>query len=309
MKFKINDLIDLFIESLASERGYSDNTCRAYRRDIREFAEYIAGSGAVAGSETEDDCFPIDAVNVLIIRGYLGFLYKKNKKSTMARKLSALRTFFRYLLKRGIITDNPADSVLTPKQEQNIPSYLPIDEMFRLLDVVRTDTLAGLRDRAMFETIYSCGIRVSELAGMNKADVDFVNSCIRVLGKGNKERIVPIGRKALEAVKAYLERLAAQNGIARNKDGPLFLNLRNGRLTARSIARLLDKLVQECGLLTPVSPHVLRHTFATHLLDAGADLRVVQELLGHKSLSTTQRYTHVSMNRLMETYDKSHPRK
>lgn len=309
MKFKINDLIDLFIESLASERGYSDNTCRAYRRDIREFAEYIAGSGAVAGSETEDDCFPIDAVNVLIIRGYLGFLYKKNKKSTMARKLSSLRTFFRYLLKRGIITDNPADSVLTPKQEQNIPSYLPIDEMFRLLDVVRTDTLAGLRDRAMFETIYSCGIRVSELAGMNKADVDFVNSCIRVLGKGNKERIVPIGRKALEAVKAYLERLAAQNGIARNKDGPLFLNLRNGRLTARSIARLLDKLVQECGLLTPVSPHVLRHTFATHLLDAGADLRVVQELLGHKSLSTTQRYTHVSMNRLMETYDKSHPRK
>ncbi len=309
MKFKINDLIDLFIESLASERGYSDNTCRAYRRDIREFAEYLAGSGAVAGSETEDDCFPVDAVNVLIIRGYLGFLYKKNKKSTMARKLSALRTFFRYLLKRGIITDNPADSVLTPKQEQNIPSYLPIDEMFRLLDVVRTDTLAGLRDRAMFETIYSCGIRVSELAGMNKADVDFVNSCIRVLGKGNKERIVPIGRKALEAVTAYLERLAAQNGIARNKDGPLFLNLRNGRLTARSIARLLDKLVQECGLLTPVSPHVLRHTFATHMLDAGADLRVVQELLGHKSLSTTQRYTHVSMNRLMETYDKSHPRK
>ncbi len=309
MKFKINDLIDLFIESLASERGYSDNTCRAYRRDIRGFAEYLAGSGAVAGSETEDDCFPVDAVNVLIIRGYLGFLYKKNKKSTMARKLSALRTFFRYLLKRGIITDNPADSVLTPKQEQNIPSYLPIDEMFRLLDVVRTDTLAGLRDRAMFETIYSCGIRVSELAGMNKSDVDFVNSCIRVLGKGNKERIVPIGRKALEAVKAYLERLAAQNGISRNKDGPLFLNLRNGRLTARSIARLLDKLVQECGLLTPVSPHVLRHTFATHMLDAGADLRVVQELLGHKSLSTTQRYTHVSMNRLMETYDKSHPRK
>jgi integrase/recombinase XerC len=309
MKFKINDLIDLFIESLASERGYSDNTCRAYRRDIREFAEYLAGSGAVAGSETEDDCFPVDAVSVVIIRGYLGFLYKKNKKSTMARKLSALRTFFRYLLKRGIITDNPADSVLTPKQEQNIPSYLPIDEMFRLLDVVRTDTLAGLRDRAMFETIYSCGIRVSELAGMNKADVDFVNSCIRVLGKGNKERIVPIGRKAMEAVKAYLERLAAQNGIARNKDGPLFLNLRNGRLTARSIARLLDKLVQECGLLTPVSPHVLRHTFATHMLDAGADLRVVQELLGHKSLSTTQRYTHVSMNRLMETYDKSHPRK
>ncbi len=309
MKFKINDLIDLFIESLASERGYSDNTCRAYRRDIRGFAEYLAGSGAVAGSETEDDCFPVDAVNVLIIRGYLGFLYKKNKKSTMARKLSALRTFFRYLFKRGIITDNPADSVLTPKQEQNIPSYLPIDEMFRLLDVVRTDTLAGLRDRAMFETIYSCGIRVSELAGMNKSDVDFVNSCIRVLGKGNKERIVPIGRKALEAVKAYLERLAAQNGISRNKDGPLFLNLRNGRLTARSIARLLDKLVQECGLLTPVSPHVLRHTFATHMLDAGADLRVVQELLGHKSLSTTQRYTHVSMNRLMETYDKSHPRK
>ncbi|MCD6273322.1 MAG: tyrosine recombinase XerC [Deltaproteobacteria bacterium] len=309
MPFDVTNLIDSFLESISSEKGYSENTCRAYRHDLGEFAGYLSEHNGLDKTEADDDRFVIDDVGALMIRGYLGFLYKKNKKSTMARKLSALRTFFRYLVKRGLLTDNPADSILTPKQDQRIPLYLPVDEMFCLLDAVQTDTLADLRNRAMFETLYSCGIRVSELTGMDQTDVDFVNSSIRVLGKGNKERIVPIGKKALAAIMAYRERLNMESGMQMPQDGPLFLNLRKGRLTARSIARLLEKLVKECGLYTPVSPHVLRHTFATHMLDAGADLRVVQELLGHKSLSTTQRYTHVSIDRLMETYDKAHPRK
>jgi integrase/recombinase XerC len=305
----ITNLIDSFLESISSERGYSENTCRAYRHDLGEFAGYLAEHNALGRSGADDDSFDVDDLNTLMIRGYLGFLYKKNKKSTMARKLSALRIFFRYLVKRGVLTDNPADSVFTPKQDQRIPLYLPVDEMFRLLDAVQKDTLADLRNRAMFETLYSCGIRVSELAGMDQTDVDFANSSIRVIGKGNKERIVPIGKKALAAIRAYRERLNMESGMQMPQKGPLFLNLRKGRLTARSIARLLEKLVKECGIHTPVSPHVLRHTFATHMLDAGADLRVVQELLGHKSLSTTQRYTHVSIDRLMDTYDKAHPRK
>ena len=309
MPLDVTNLIDSFVESISSEKGYSENTCRAYRHDLGEFAGYLSDRNALDKNDAGNDRFVVDDVDALMIRGYLGFLYKKNKKSTMARKLAALRTFFRYLVKRGVVTDNPADSVLTPKQDQKIPLYLPVDEMFRLLDAVQTDTLADLRNRAMFETLYSCGIRVSELAGMDQTDVDFVNSSIRVLGKGNKERIVPIGKKALAAIRAYRERLNPESGMPLPQDGPLFLNLRNGRLTARSIARLLEKLVKACGIHTPVSPHVLRHTFATHMLDAGADLRVVQELLGHKSLSTTQRYTHVSMDRLMETYDKAHPRK
>ncbi len=309
MPLDVTNLIDSFLESISSEKGYSENTCRAYRHDLGEFAGYLSEHNGLDKTEADDDRFVIDDVGALMIRGYLGFLYKKNKKSTMARKLSALRTFFRYLVKRGLLTDNPADSILTPKQDQRIPLYLPVDEMFRLLDAVQTDTLADLRNRAMFETLYSCGIRVSELTGMDQTDVDFANSSIRVLGKGNKERIVPIGKKALAAIMAYRERLNMESGMQMPQDGPLFLNLRKGRLTARSIARMLEKLVKECGLYTPVSPHVLRHTFATHMLDAGADLRVVQEFLGHKNLSTTQRYTHVSIDRLMNTYDKAHPRK
>jgi len=302
MPFDVTNFIDLFVDSISSEKGYSENTCRAYRHDLKEFAEYLAGHNG-------DDKSAPEVPDALMIKSYMGFLYKKNKKLTMARKLSALRSFFRYLFRQGLIADNPTDSIMTPKQDQMVPLYLTVDEMFRLLDAVQTNILTDLRNRAMFETLYSCGIRVSELAGMDQTDVDFENSSIRVLGKGNKERIVPIGKKALAAIKAYRGSLDAGSGISFLQDGPLFLNLRNGRLTPRSIARLLDKLVVDCGMVTPVSPHVLRHTFATHMLDAGADLRVVQELLGHKSLSTTQRYTHVSIDRLMETYDKAHPRK
>ena len=306
----VKNLIGSFIESLSAEKGYSANTCRAYLHDLNEFASFI-GKSRLSGQKTQNvsDDIRTDEVNGLMVRGYLGFLHKRNKKSTIARKLSAVRSFFRYLVKHGVILDNPADLILTPKQDQTIPVYLPVDDMFRLLDSIKTDTLLELRNRAIFETLYSSGIRVSELAGMDVFDVDFKSCVIRVLGKGGKERIIPIGKKALSAIQAYREKLQTEAGVQTDNNAPLFLNKNKGRLTTRSIARILEKLVKECGLLIPVSPHAMRHTFATHMLDAGADLRVVQELLGHKSLSTTQKYTHVSIDRLMETYDKAHPRK
>lgn len=306
----IENLISAFIESLAVEKGYSENTCRGYRNDLAGFMEYLAQNHLAGNRRSQtDDQIKIDGVNAITIRGYLGWLHKKNKKTTIARKLSAVRSFYKFLVKRGVIDDNPADSILTPKQEKTIPEYLTVDEMFRLLDSIQTGSILDLRNRAIFETLYSCGIRVSELVGMNVFDVDFTGSVIRVLGKGSKERIVPIGRQALAAIKFYREPLKKKWGISADHNGPLFLNKNKGRLTARSVARILDNLVKACGLLKPVSPHTMRHTFATHMLDAGADLRIVQELLGHKSLSTTQKYTHVSIDRLMETYDRAHPRK
>ena len=305
----LKNLISSFVKSLDSEKGYSENTCRAYLHDLTEFASFIFSSWFSENmSKTKADSFRAEQVEGLMIRGYLGFLHKKNKKATIARKLSAIRSFFRYLVKYGVISENPVELILTPKQEQTLPAYLPVDDMFRLLDSIKADNLAGLRNLAIFETLYSCGLRVSELSGMNLFDVDFTKSVIRVLGKGDVERIVPIGRKATEAIKAYRQRLQEEAGISDDTNAPLFLNKNQGRLTVRSIARILDKTAKECGLLAPVSQHALRHTFATHMLDAGADLRVVQELLGHKSLSTTQKYTHVSIDRLMEAYDKAHPR-
>lgn len=296
-----------FLTYLSTERGYSENTIRAYARDLKEFALFLNEPDNKNGLKKE--AITVADIDVLMIRGYLGHLHKKNKKSTVARKLSSLRTFFKYLVKHGIIIENPADQILTPKQDKPIPTYLPVDEMFRLLDAIKTESLLGLRNRAIFETLYSCGIRVSELVGLNVFDIDYNGRIVRVLGKGRKERIVPIGEKAVKAIRAYRLRLMEKTGISENENGPVFLNKDNGRLSARSIARILDQMVLQCGLASPVSPHVLRHTFATHLLDAGADLRVVQELLGHKSLSTTQKYTHVSIDRLMETYDKAHPRR
>ena len=306
----INTLIRSFIESLEAEKGYAKNTCRGYRKDLAEFVSYLVDNGFLKNHHmTGGDVRGLKAVNGIHIRGFLGYLHKKNKKSTIARKLSAVRSFFKFLVKREIIEDNPSESILTPKQEQHIPAYLPVDEMFRLLDSIQTDHILDLRNRAIFEVLYSCGIRVSELVGMNHNDVDSNGETIRVLGKGSKERIVPIGQKALDAIQAYRDQLERQWHIPQHQNGPLFLNKNKGRLSTRSVARILEKLLKACGLLIPASPHTLRHSFATHMLDAGADLRVVQELLGHKSLSTTQKYTHVSIDRLMETYDRAHPRK
>ena len=303
--------IEQFLTSLAVEKGYSIHTCRAYRADL------VAFTRIVAAAQTNDalpakgvpDHFDPQCVDSLTIRGFLAVLYRSNSKATIARKLSAVRSYFRFLQRQGVVKHNPAETVLTPKQEKKIPHYLTVDDVFRLLDQVQEDSLLGQRNRAIFETLYSAGTRVSELAGLDTTDVNLDTGIIRVRGKGNKERVLPIGEKAVAAIRAYRSRLYGEAGIDPTAGGALFLNQRQGRLTPRSIARILDRLVRQCGLLVPVSPHTLRHTFATHLLDAGADLRTVQELLGHESLSTTQKYTHVSIDRLMETYDKAHPRR
>jgi len=310
----ITELIAAFLETLAVEKGYSQNTCRAYGRDLTEFFTYAAGVEKDKNNLSEPTPIEPSQIDNLLIRGYLGFLYRKNnRKSSIARKLSSLRTFLRYLVKKGVIDETPADSVLTPKQEKTIPRYLPVDDMFRLLDSIKTDTILGVRNRAIFETLYTTGMRVSEIAGLNVKDVDFSRQIIRVSGKGNKQRIVPMGLKATRSIQQYRRRLATElssgaQSIAAG-DGPLFLNKNGGRLSARSIGRVLDKIALECGLAIPISPHGLRHSFATHMLEAGADLRVVQELLGHESLSTTQKYTHITIDKLMEAYDKAHPRK
>jgi len=292
-----------YIESLSAEKGYSEHTCRAYFRDLLEFEAFLEGK------REQEDLLTIKTVDALMIREYLAFLYRINKKSTIARKISAIRSFFKFLMRFGVIENNPAEGILTPKQEKTVPVHLSVDEAFHLLDSMTGDSLSDLRNRAMFETLYSTGLRVSELAGINISDLDVHTGVVRVYGKGGKERIVPIGRKAIVAIQAYREKLRVECGDPAEKNEALFLNKNKGRLTTRSIARILDRHAKACGLPSPVSPHALRHTFATHMLDAGADLRAVQELLGHERLSTTQKYTHVSIDRLMKTYDKAHPRK
>jgi integrase/recombinase XerC len=303
------DALRSFVEALPAEKGYSLHTCRAYACDLEEFQRYLEENGGSRSQSSNRGAIGPGGVTAVMIRGYLGYLHQKNQKSSIARKLSTLRSFFKFLVKKGMIEFNPMEGILTPKREKNLPAYLSVDAIFRLLDSIETDSLQAARNRAIFETLYSCGIRVSELAGLDVYDLDTAAGMLKVLGKGGKERLVPIGAKALDSLAAYRRMLQAQGGIGTASNGPLFLNLRGQRLTTRSVARILKKIAAACGILTPVSPHTLRHTFATHMLDAGADLRSVQELLGHQNLSTTQKYTHVSIDRLMDAYDRAHPRK
>jgi integrase/recombinase XerC len=303
------DALRSFVEALPAEKGYSLHTCRAYACDLEEFLRYLEENGGSRSQPSNRGAIGPGGVTAVMIRGYLGYLHQKNQKSSIARKLSTLRSFFKFLVKKGMIEFNPMEGILTPKREKSLPVYLSVDAIFRLLDSIETDSLQAARNRAIFETLYSCGIRVSELAGLDVYDLDTAAGTVKVLGKGGRERLVPIGAKALESVAAYRRMLQAQDGVGAASNGPLFLNLRGQRLTTRSVARILKKIAAACGILTPVSPHTLRHTFATHMLDAGADLRSVQELLGHQNLSTTQKYTHVSIDRLMDAYDRAHPRK
>jgi integrase/recombinase XerC len=299
--------VPIFLESLAAEKGYAENTLKAYGHDLAEFCQYAAGEGP-GGRHRPISC---KAVDPLVIRGYLAWLHRRNGKRTIARKLSALRSFFAFLRKHHLVDDNPAEQVLTPKQPKTLPGYLAVDDMLRLLDSIPDGTLLEARNRAMFETLYSCGLRVSELAGLNPEDLAVQAGFVRVRGKGNRERLVPIGERALAAIRNYRQRLPepAEGEGGEDQGRALFLNRFQKRLSARSIRRILDQLARQCGLPMPVAPHGVRHSFATHLLDAGADLRSVQEMLGHSSLRTTQKYTHVSIDRLMEAYDKAHPRK
>jgi integrase/recombinase XerC len=304
----LTDQIDLFLKVLVSEKGYSAHTIRAYGHDLAEFADCAADAAGLSGKKAPRQ-LAIDDIDSLTIRGYLGRLHRHNEKSTIARKLSALRSFFRHLVKHRLTEQDPTATILTPKHNRRMPAYLTVDDMFRLLDQTAGATLLGLRNRALFETLYGSGIRVSELTGLNVFDVDLSSGCLRVCGKGGRERIVPVGEKALDRIQTYRDRLFAHCGIGMTMDGPLFLNKDKGRLSSRSVARILETIIRQCSLASPISPHGIRHSFATHMLDAGADLRTVQELLGHKSLSTTQRYTHVSIDRLMAAYDKAHPRR
>ncbi len=295
--------IEQFIDTLQVEKNYSEHTCRAYTRDLSAFADFLTAA------QKKDSLPSVSALTDMDIRSWLVHLHKKNRKSTIARKLSALRSFFKFLMQQEVLAQNPAGTVLTPKREQPVPAYLTMDDMLRILNNVTADNVLGVRNLAMFELLYSSGLRVSELTSLDLIDIDFDRQTVRVMGKGRKERIVPVGRQALSCIKRYRELLVEKSKDFLNRQGPLFLNFRGGRLTARSVDRLLKQVAIKAGLNVPISPHALRHTFATHMLNAGADLRVVQELLGHKSLSTTQRYTHVTIDRLMEVYDKAHPRK
>ena len=301
-------LVYQFIHYLSVEKNASPHTCRCYQRDLKGFEDFLKSSGVHVSPTGEA---AIEKADRIAIRKYLSFLHRKNKKSSIARKISTLRSFFKYLVKEQVVPFNPAKGVSTPKVEKTLPTTLTVDEAFRLMESpnrvsekpLEGSKEKGLRDRAILELLYSSGLRVSELVGLNSNQLDLDLGIVRVMGKGRKERIVPVGVKAIEATKSYLE----ERGMVRG-DGPIFVNSLGGRLTARSVGRLIKKYTRHSGIFRKVSPHSLRHTFATHLLDAGADIREIQEMLGHSSLSTTQRYTHVSMGKLMEVYDKAHPR-
>jgi len=293
--------IERFITWLTDEKGYSRHTVVNYRRDLLEFADE-------AGREID-----VDSLDIPIIRNYVYSLNIKNKSSSVARKLSALRTFFKFLERENVIRHNPMGSISMPKQEQHIPVFLSVDEVFALLEAPGSGETYGARDRAILELFYSTGMRVSELVSCNMASLDFDSEMVRVKGKGNRERMIPFGEQAIKTLRAYfvereeLLRNRLQQGKNIDKEA-VFLNSRGTRLTARSIERLIAEYGRKAGIDKPVTPHVLRHSFATHLLEMGADMRSVQELLGHASLSTTQKYTHLDMVHLMKVYDKAHPK-
>ena len=289
---------------LEDERNLSPHTKRNYLADLRQFREFLEESGL------EPSAGP-GRIDAMMIRSFLGSLYRqKAKRTTVSRKVAALRSFFNFLVRQGRIRKSPAETVQSPRTEKHLPVSLSVDEMFSLLSVDFGSGAAGARDRAILELLYSSGVRVGELKGLNLGDVDAGRGIMKVRGKGKKERIVPVGAPALNALSAYLlKRGELMKGRAeKDREALLFVSRLGTRLTERSVARLLEKYVRASGVQKKVGPHKMRHSFATHLLDAGADLRTIQELLGHESLSTTQKYTAVSVSRLMEVYDKAHPK-
>jgi integrase/recombinase XerC len=302
MKNEIGD----FLDYLSYERNVSPNTIAAYRNDLESFIDFLCTDYLSLPREGID----FQRVDHLTIRAWLAHLARRKlRRASIARHLSTVRTFFRFLVREGLATSNPARSVATPKREKHLPAVLQTADISLLLEQPDTDRPLGLRDRAWLELLYASGLRVSELVAIDLDHIDLRSRLVRVRGKGSKERIVPFGTKAAEAIRAWLpprKEMAARNGDP--EELPLFVNHRGGRLTARSVRRLLDVYVRRASLRAGISPHTLRHSFATHLLNAGADLRAIQELLGHVSLSTTQKYTHLNDWKLIEVYRKSHPR-
>lgn len=288
-----------FNQHLIVERNLSVRTVDAYMRDLHQFHNFLNQSG-----KGDRQLKYWQQVDRLLLRQYLAHLQKTCLRTSLARKLSAIKVFFRFLVREGVLVDSPADALSSPRQEQYLPKVLSAEQIAHMLDHSPSGKrLLVLRDLAIFELIYSCGLRVGELTRLDFGSVDLENHQVRVIGKGRKERILPIGRQACIALRNYFTERTDTD-----QHDPLFLNQRGGRLTARSVQRNLKNRLRQFGLPADVTPHALRHSFATHLLDAGADLRVIQELLGHVSLSTTQKYTKVSFSHLTDVYDQCHPR-
>lgn len=300
----MDDWIERYGDHLKLEKNVSPHTLRNYISDLRQFEEYLERRA----KEHDEKVVAIEDVSVHLVRAFLASLAKQNKKSSIGRKLAALKGFYRYLVREKRIGENPLALLATPKQEKPLPKFLSVDDVFRLLGKISGADILTLRDRAILETLYSTGVRVSELVGLDWGEVDFGLGVIRVMGKGSKERIVPIGEIALKALDAYAAEQALRWKRPAKGKHPVFLNQRGGRITTRSVARVVDKYLRAADIPVRMGPHGLRHTFATHLLNGGADLRIIQELLGHASLSTTQRYTHLNLDQLTAVYDKAHPR-
>ena len=331
-----NPLIHEFLNYLKFERHFSPHTAKCYSADLSQFCAFLAdgvgdtgsvrhaGGVGVTSSSEGSPALPQSTTAVLDatdmkqrllgieaddVRRFLGHLGKQDySKSTTARKLATLRSFYKFCLRRGYVASNPLASIRTPKQEKRLPKFLEIDQINKLLNTPDDSTILGARDKAMFEVLYSTGIRVSELVDLNRVDVDEASQCIRVRGKGKKQRTAPIGPTALGAIRKYLERRDSDPRAGAFDREAMFVNKHGKRLSTRSVRRKLDKYLAEAGLDASISPHTLRHSFATHMLNSGADLRGVQELLGHQSISTTQIYTHLTSARLKSTYDAAHPR-
>ncbi len=307
-------LISRFIEYLDSERNFSAHTVRSYHSDLLGYCRFLAAEGPAGELSADElplpDDFPphkemvrrILIAGPLEVRAMLAVLRNSGlSKSTIARKLAAIRSFYRFLVKIGKLEASPVSVVRTPRQDKRLPKCLDIQQVEALLAAPDTTTLLGARDRAIIETIYSAGLRVSETVALNIEDLDEFSEVVRIAGKGKKERLCPLGSMSIEAIGHYLRMRPGA------RSGPLFVNKHGSRISDRSVRRNLDKYLLTAGIDPGVSPHTLRHSFATHMLNAGADLRSVQELLGHSSLSTTQIYTHLTTTRLKEVYDKAHP--
>jgi integrase/recombinase XerC len=293
------ELISLFGEYLKIERGYSEHTLRNYIKDVELFFQYLSDRKIQITNERDlEQLEPID------IRGFMASRFKINKSSSNQRRLPALKTFFKFLLKRALIEKNPTEIISSPKGEKTLPKAISVDEVLTLIHTITEKDVLSLRDRAMVELMYGSGLRVSELVSINISDLDLKERTLKVFGKGKKERIVPLGSYSIESINEYLVR---RSELLKVETDALFLNKDGGRITTRSVARIIKKYLNRCAINKNVSPHTLRHSFATHLLGSGADIRFIQELLGHSSLSTTQRYASASIEHLMQVYDKTHP--
>jgi integrase/recombinase XerC len=316
---RFTPLVQQFLDYLRLEKHFSDYTVKSYGADLIQFGQFLSGEIGQHNAEPPlNVAFPetpqsLDEKHIkaepLQIREFLAYLYAQNyTKSTTARKLATLRSFYKFLIRKGSVTVSPLATIRTPKQEKRLPKCLDLEQVQKLLDAPGDADLLSARDKAMLEVLYSSGIRVSELVELKLEDIDLVEGVLRVTGKGRKDRLTPIGSQAINAVRKYLEMRQADPKLSNDGNARVFLNKHGEPLSTRSVRRKLDKYLVQAGLDPGISPHTLRHSFATHLLNNGADLRSVQELLGHQSLSTTQIYTHLTTSRVKEAYDNAHPR-